>query len=131
MAVLEAVRGWEEIAGLKHIGTEDEAESDGDEEKEELEEGMWSKQELESDLDKLLGTDYVGLLLEHDQFTDASPYDYMCASLIFPAPGGVIELDDSIQSLVLYSGFSHAWIRRFESNSTDLFESSRCRQGCS
>ena len=134
MAVLEAVRGWEEIAGLKHIGTEeDEAGSDGDEEKGEdgegLEEGMWSKQELESDLDRLLETDYVGLLLEHDQYTDASPYDYMCGSLFFIAPGSITELDDSIQSLVLYPGFSHAWICQFENSSTEILRTSRHRRG--
>lgn len=101
MAVLEAVRGWEEMAGLKHIGTEeDEAGSDGDEEEkkeeEELEEGMWSKEELESDLDSLLGTDYVGLLLEHDQFTDASPYDSLRKSSPLLTLGGVTDLDGSI-----------------------------------
>lgn len=83
MAVLEAVRGWEYLAGLPHIGAEENKEgSDADEDKqgkdeevtedETLEEGMWNKEELESGLDKLLDTDYVGLLLEHDEYTTAS-----------------------------------------------------------
>jgi len=91
MAVLEAVRGWEFHAGLPHIGVEedsvakeegsDEAEEAEEKKKEEekeevLEEGMWSKEDLEGrKLDGLLGTDYVGLLLEHDEYTTASAHD--------------------------------------------------------
>ncbi|VDB86795.1 unnamed protein product [Peniophora sp. CBMAI 1063] len=72
MAVLEAVRGWEQLAGLKHIGHEDEEEAASDAEppaaeEEELEEGMWSALELEENLGDLLDTDYVSLLLEHDK----------------------------------------------------------------
>ncbi|KAJ8456395.1 hypothetical protein ONZ45_g18736 [Pleurotus djamor] len=77
MAVLEAVRGWEFHAGLPHIndvGKEDEAEHDGEVKDapeapvaETLEEGMWSAEELERDLDALINTDYVSLLLEHDE----------------------------------------------------------------
>lgn len=86
MAVLEAVRGWEFHAGLPHIGTEEKEEGvdpedeKADEEKKEkeeevLEEGMWSKDELDRDLDGLLKTDYVGLLLEHDEFTETSTHE--------------------------------------------------------
>ena len=72
MAVLEAVRGWEQLAGLKHIGHEDDEETGSDAEtaaveEEELEEGMWSAQDLEENLGDLLDTDYVALLLEHDK----------------------------------------------------------------
>lgn len=85
MAVLGAVRGWEYLAGLPHIGAEENKEegSDGSEEKEKqqeegttegekVEEGMWSKEELENGLDGLLDTDYIGLLLEHDEYTTSS-----------------------------------------------------------
>jgi protein kinase C substrate 80K-H len=88
MAVLEAVRGWEFHAGLPHIGVEEDSaameegsDEAGDaekkkEEEEVLEEGMWSKEDLEGrKLDGLLGTDYVGLLLEHDEYTTASAHD--------------------------------------------------------
>jgi protein kinase C substrate 80K-H len=78
MAVLEAVRGWEQLAGLPPIQDRDkekDADSTADEEagivdesktEEVLEEGAWTAEQLESDLDGLLATDYVSLLLEHD-----------------------------------------------------------------
>ncbi|KAI0269413.1 glucosidase II beta subunit-like-domain-containing protein [Gloeopeniophorella convolvens] len=76
MAVLEAVRGWEYLAGLPHIGEaeseegsdEDEAAPAKEEEKEELEEGAWTALQLEHQLDGLLNTDHVSLLMEHDTF---------------------------------------------------------------
>ncbi|KAE9398280.1 hypothetical protein BT96DRAFT_976528 [Gymnopus androsaceus JB14] len=86
MAVLEAVRGWEEIAGLPHINdvgkdsvTDEEAgvdESSGDLQVakpavEEEESEFWTAEELENDLDDLLKTDYVSLLLEHDDYAQA------------------------------------------------------------
>lgn len=80
MAVLEAVRGWEQIAGLPHINdvakgedsTEEEEGSDSvPEEDELLEEGMWSAGRLEYELDSLLGTNYESLLFAHDQFAQA------------------------------------------------------------
>ena len=79
MAVLEAVRGWEYLAGLPHI-TEVEREEGSDEEdgkmtqvdkvEEELEEGEWSAQQLEQQLDELLNVDHVSLLIEHDSYVD-------------------------------------------------------------
>ncbi|KAH9007273.1 glucosidase II beta subunit-like-domain-containing protein [Lactarius hatsudake] len=79
MAVLEAVRGWEQLAHLPHIGeTEREEGSDGDEEatppveesEEELEEGEWTSLQLENELDGLLGVDHISLLMEHDAHVD-------------------------------------------------------------
>lgn len=94
MAVLEAVRGWEFHAGLPHIGVEEDnaarksgKDEGGDEGKkleegEVLEEGMWSKEDLEGrKLDELLETDHVGLLLEHDEFATASSRESLCKSL--------------------------------------------------
>jgi protein kinase C substrate 80K-H len=79
MAVLEAVRGWEYLSGLPHIteadreegsDEEDGAISQVDEAKEELEEGEWSVQQLEQELDKLLNVDHTSLLIEHDSYVD-------------------------------------------------------------
>ena len=79
MAVLEAVRGWEYLAGLPHITEADREEGsdeeDGattpvDEAKEELEEGEWSTQQLEQQLDGLLNVDHMSLLIEHESYVD-------------------------------------------------------------
>lgn len=75
MAVLEAVRGWEYHAGLPHIndvkkdeeGTDEEPSTSKDEQsEEEVEEGMWTPEQLEHQLDDLLNSDYESLLIEHD-----------------------------------------------------------------
>jgi protein kinase C substrate 80K-H len=79
MAVLEAVRGWEYLAGLPHIteadreegsDEEDGATSPVDEAKEELKEGEWSAQQLEQQLDGILNVDHTSLLIEHDSYVD-------------------------------------------------------------
>jgi protein kinase C substrate 80K-H len=82
MAVLEAVRGWEELAGLPHINDVrkdgDSADSKDDTQKSESEakngdgeekqdDGVWSAEKLENELDGLVGTDYVSLLLEYEE----------------------------------------------------------------
>lgn len=77
MAVLEAVRGWEEHAGLPHInevnkedGAAEEEKNTAEEKKDEpLEEGMWDADRLKYQLDGLLNGDYTSLLLEHDEYT--------------------------------------------------------------
>ncbi|KAF9448372.1 hypothetical protein P691DRAFT_800879 [Macrolepiota fuliginosa MF-IS2] len=77
MAVLEAVRGWEEHANLPHInevrkddGTTEEEKKDAKEKEDEpLEEGMWSADQLKNELDGFLGTDYTSLLMQHDEYT--------------------------------------------------------------
>lgn len=82
MAVLEAVRGWEELAGLPHIndvGKSDAAESDSTEKEEEkkdeeAEENPWTPERLTNELETLLNSDYVSLLLEHDEHIRA-PHD--------------------------------------------------------
>lgn len=72
MGVLEAVRGWEEVEGVEHVnevgkkqGEKEEGEKG--EEKEEEEEDKWTKERLENELDALLNTDHVSLLLQHDE----------------------------------------------------------------
>ncbi|KAI0363840.1 endoplasmic reticulum protein [Pilatotrama ljubarskyi] len=81
MAVLEAVRGWEHLAGLPHINdvAKDEESSeeegsdaqDGQEEEEEVDDGLWSELQVEHQLDELLNTDYDALLNEHDKHVGA------------------------------------------------------------
>ncbi|KAJ7477158.1 glucosidase II beta subunit-like-domain-containing protein [Mycena galericulata] len=89
MAVLEAVRGWEYLAGLPHIGVEEDAqmdlsvsddeagipesEQDAPPEEEETNEDEWTAEELETGLDELLNTDYVSLLMAHDEHVRTPP----------------------------------------------------------
>ncbi|KAI0301937.1 glucosidase II beta subunit-like-domain-containing protein [Multifurca ochricompacta] len=81
MAVLEAVRGWEYLADLPHVGEAEREEGSDEEEeatipandaKQELEEGEWTKLQLENELDGLLNVDHVSLLMEHDTFVDST-----------------------------------------------------------
>ncbi|KAJ7122861.1 glucosidase II beta subunit-like-domain-containing protein [Mycena epipterygia] len=91
MAVLEAVRGWEYLAGLPHIGVEEDAqaavdlsvsdeeagiEESAEEKKEEevaSDEEEWTAEDLETGLDDLLNTDYVSLLMAHDEHVRTPP----------------------------------------------------------
>ena len=75
MAVLEAVRGWEATAGLPHINDVGKKDADGGaptpeeatKTEEVLESGEWTKARLDTELDSLLNTDHVSLLLAHDE----------------------------------------------------------------
>jgi len=87
MAVLEAVRGWEYLAGLPHLGEAEREEGGADDEeatanidnvKEELEEGEWSMEQLEQQLDELLHVDHVSLLMEHDSHVNDHAYVSPC-----------------------------------------------------
>ena len=82
MAVLEAVRGWEELAGLPHINDvgKDEAvkaevKSEENSSEELVEPEMWSTSQLESGLNELLETDHVSLLLGHEEHIQAPQED--------------------------------------------------------
>ncbi|TDL29245.1 hypothetical protein BD410DRAFT_779584 [Rickenella mellea] len=79
MAVLEAVRGWEHYSGIVKDEpiTEEELGTDGEEDgtvseevtedaEAEWEKDLWTTEELETKVEPLLTTDYVNLLLEHD-----------------------------------------------------------------
>lgn len=88
MAVLAAVRAWEEHAGLPHVGVEADAAAKEEEaggkdasakdkkekakKEEKIPEDEWTLEELEQDLDELLKMDYVELLLESEDGTAAS-----------------------------------------------------------
>ena len=73
MAVLEAVRGWEELKPKDGEEKEAEAPSQDDEAKQEEtdteEEGekLMTAEELPEQIESLLDTDYVGLLFQHDR----------------------------------------------------------------
>lgn len=77
MGVLEAVRGWEEIAGLPHINDvgkvkDDEGESNAPKEQATNaepvpESGEWTKAQLDTELDSLLNSDHTTLLFAHDE----------------------------------------------------------------
>jgi protein kinase C substrate 80K-H len=90
MAVLEAVRGWEFLAGLPHIGVEEDAqvaadvsvsdeeagiEDSGEEEQkaDDSAEDEWTVEELETGIDELLNTDYISLLMAHDEHVRTPP----------------------------------------------------------
>ena len=80
MAVLEAVRGWEELAGLPHINDvgKDSVAGESKENQpadtsttskddEENDQDVWTSERLENDLDHLLNVDHVSLLIAHDE----------------------------------------------------------------
>ena len=86
MAVLEAVRGWEELAGLPHIndikkGGDAELEGgevvtgEGEKAGEPEDDGLWTKDELDGELEDILGTDYTQLLLDHEEHINAPTGD--------------------------------------------------------
>lgn len=83
MAVLEAVRGWEELAGLPHIndvkknGEEgsDAEETPAAQTEEAVEDGLWTKEELDIELDDILQTDYTQLLLDHEEHVNTPTSD--------------------------------------------------------
>ncbi|KAF9076641.1 glucosidase II beta subunit-like-domain-containing protein [Rhodocollybia butyracea] len=103
MAVLEAVRGWEELAGLPHIndvrkdsvsdeeaGLDEDWDSDGLEITEDVEDEMWTAEDLENDLDDLLNQDYISLLLEHDEYVQASSESSILFDVASYLPDSVI-----------------------------------------
>lgn len=73
MAVLEAVRGWESLAGLPHINDIRKGEDSGEKTKvhtpevEEEDEDVWNADQIDKELDHLLKIDHISLLLEHDR----------------------------------------------------------------
>lgn len=73
MAVLEAVRGWEQIAGQPHINDVkmDEDEDEGGEESQLFDDQTdISDEETERKVESILKTNRVSLLMEHDNYVD-------------------------------------------------------------
>ncbi|KAL5508480.1 hypothetical protein ACEPAH_6099 [Sanghuangporus vaninii] len=141
MAVLEAVRGYEFYAGLPPSNDRDRAKEEEDEkaksedakvEEEEpevewLDEGEWSRDKLEKDLNDLLATDLDSLLLEHDQHTDSEESDSLLFDLESYIPDALVPqyelLRDSFVSLLETVGI----IRGTESSSTESSGTSKAR----
>ncbi|KIK65747.1 hypothetical protein GYMLUDRAFT_158799 [Collybiopsis luxurians FD-317 M1] len=138
MAVLEAVRGWEELAGLPHINdvgketvSDEEAGVDEDSgkevtsEAEEEDDGMWSAEDLEKDLDGLLNTDYVSLLLEHDEYVQSPEGSVSVFDIASYLPDSIVpqyeEFKETLVSWLVTLGI----IRGETASSTDT---SRSRQ---
>jgi len=71
MAVLEAVRGWEQIAGLPHINDVKKDEDGGGEEPPSLDDqSKISDEGVEHEIESILKTNLVSLLMEHDKYVD-------------------------------------------------------------
>ncbi|KAF5371945.1 hypothetical protein D9615_008110 [Tricholomella constricta] len=120
MAVLEAVRGWEELAGLPHIndvvkgsdGTDTDSKDDATNKEEktddETEEDGWTADRLANELDTLLRTDYVSLLLEHDEHVQAPHHE---GSILFDLtsylPDSVIPQYEEFKDTLV------SWLRTF------------------
>ncbi|KAJ3879612.1 glucosidase II beta subunit-like-domain-containing protein [Lentinula edodes] len=138
MAVLEAVRGWEEIAGLPHIndvgkdsvsdeeaGVEEDTVSDVAQSKEEVDDEMWSAEELENDLDDLLNSDYISLLLEHDEYVQSPPEGSVLFDIASYLPDSVVPQYEEFKETILSLLVSFGIIKSEISSSTDT---SRSRQ---
>ncbi|TFK43050.1 glucosidase II beta subunit-like-domain-containing protein [Crucibulum laeve] len=117
MAVLEAVRGWEELAGLPHINDvgkdtteettakEEEEAKEEEGEKEEPEEGMWDAGRLEHGLDVLLNTDYTSLLLEHEEHIQSPSEDSIIYDLTAYLPDSLIPQYEAVKETLV------SWLR--------------------
>ncbi|KDR74482.1 hypothetical protein GALMADRAFT_250454 [Galerina marginata CBS 339.88] len=137
MAVLEAVRGWEELAKLPHINdvgkeTDESTEAaevvkpeETAETEEPLEEGMWTAEELDWQVDILFNTDYVSLLLEHEEFIQAPQEGSILFEIASYLPDSVLpayeDFKDTLVSLLQKVGI----IRSTDGSAAD---SSRARQ---
>ncbi|KAJ3476466.1 hypothetical protein NLI96_g11139 [Meripilus lineatus] len=138
MAVLEAVRGWEYQAGLPHIndvkkdeepatngGDSGSDAKDEDNEEEELEEGMWTPEQLEHQLDGLLNSDYETLLLEHEKHVGSPGVESPLFDLYSYIPDSLIPQYDAFrESITSWLGL----LGIVKTGSTDAADSSRARQ---
>lgn len=111
MAVLEAVRGWEQISHINDIGktnedvTDEEAGISQGEDK--REEGEWSREDLETKLDSLLNTDYESLLLAHEEHIHAPVETSSCSFNLIP----LIQLLNFRQCSILLTIFRiRSWV---------------------
>ncbi|KAG6861374.1 hypothetical protein C0995_000780 [Termitomyces sp. Mi166 len=131
MAVLEAVRGWEELAGLPHIG-----EVEGGEAKDNVpvkeepmtpddDENPWTPERLSNELDTLLNGDYVSLLLEHDEHIRAPREDSLLFDFTAYLPDSFIPQYEEITRTLVSWLAKLGIVREDETASTD---SSRARQ---
>jgi protein kinase C substrate 80K-H len=110
MAVLEAVRGWEELAGLPHINdvgkdntetpaetkTEEATDNSDDEDYE-----SWTKDQIDSQLDSLLYTDYVSLMLEHEEHIQAPLEGSLLFDIASYLPDSLVPVYDEFKDGVV------------------------------
>ena len=71
MAVLEAVRGWEQVAGLSHINDVRKDEVGEETQPFDIQDGV-SGEVIDQQIEDILKTNYISLLMEHDQFLEIS-----------------------------------------------------------
>ncbi|KAG1902835.1 glucosidase II beta subunit-like-domain-containing protein [Suillus fuscotomentosus] len=119
MAVLEAVRGWEALAGLPHINDVrkgDDGEADATTEKQKTEddvedEGLWNAAKIEKELDQLIKTDHVTLLLEHDQLVGPASAQSLLLDISAYLPDALLpsyySFRDSVLSALSVFGIGH------------------------
>ncbi|EKM59554.1 uncharacterized protein PHACADRAFT_250133 [Phanerochaete carnosa HHB-10118-sp] len=115
MAVLEAVRGWEFLAGLPHINdvhkddqpTEEELGSDEVEEEEEEEEDILTVEELEEELPALLESDYESLLIEHDKHVGTPSDESLLFNVGSYVPDALLPQFEAVRDGLL------TWLRTF------------------
>jgi protein kinase C substrate 80K-H len=133
MAVLEAVRGWEALAGLPHIndvrkgddgGADTTAETSKTEDDIE-DEGLWNAEKIEKELDQLLRTDHVTLLLEHDQLVGPASAQSLLLDISAYLPDALLPSYYSFRESVL-SALSVFGIGRGSTSDTSA-ESNRAR----
>ncbi|KIP09812.1 hypothetical protein PHLGIDRAFT_85955 [Phlebiopsis gigantea 11061_1 CR5-6] len=138
MAVLEAVRGWEYLAGLPHINdvkkddeaTPEELGSDeAAEEEEEEDPNMWTPEQLENSLGKLLNTDYESLLLEHDKHIGAPAEESLLFDLSAYIPDVLLPQYETVRDSLL------TWLKTIgilkASSNAETADNSRAKQALS
>ncbi|EAU82449.1 endoplasmic reticulum protein [Coprinopsis cinerea okayama7 len=109
MAVLEAVRGWEELAGLPHINDvkkgddadDVEVEVEAKEEEEPVDDGLWTPDQVEYQIDNVIATDYTALLLEHEEHINQPLEDNILFDLANYIPDSLLPYFDDAKDAVV------------------------------
>jgi len=123
MAVLEAVRGWEQIAGLPHINDVKKDEDEGGEELLPIDgQPEISDEETERSVESILKTNRVSLLMEHDKYVDQAQVSLLNFSSYLP---------HSFAPAFNYIRAFFATILGHDSLPTDAAEVSQVRQSLS
>ena len=103
MAVLEAVRGWEQIAGLPHINDVKKDEAEGGEEPLPFDDQSGiSDEETEHKVEGILKTNRVSLLMEHDKYVDQAQVSSIREILSPASFVPFIDLLFSVERFFLY-----------------------------
>ncbi|KAG6836620.1 hypothetical protein H0H93_005963 [Arthromyces matolae] len=127
MAVLEAVRGWEELSGLPHIGeveggeASDNVPSKAEDDANAEDPDAWNS----DDLDELLKVDHVSLLLEHDEHVRAPREESLLFDLKAYIPDSFVPQYEEIKGTLVSWLVKLGVVRAEDSASAD---SSRARQ---